>query len=200
MGIKTTKDQADEIMKLEGETRGAVFKTDEKFILYKGGEGELAKVEEKIKEWGYSLNYKETGTMDFYPIGLRVLSILAVAEVFGFDEEQVKNEIGLNAPKMSFIVKVFAQHFFSVKKTFEQVSKLWARHYSRGKLIPAKLDEEKNFLVLELEDFNIHPIMCSYLSGYFKKISEIVLKKEVEIEEGKCSYRGDDKHIFTIKW
>ncbi|MBZ1356401.1 MAG: hypothetical protein KY054_01325 [Candidatus Nealsonbacteria bacterium] len=49
--------------------------------------------------------------MAFYPIGLRVLSILAIAEVFDFNENQVRNEIGENAPKMSFVVKVFAQSF-----------------------------------------------------------------------------------------
>jgi len=200
MYFNLSKKEAEEIMKTEGEVRGTVFKTDEKFILHKGGENKLKEVEKELENWGFPLKYTEAKNMHFYPIGMRVLSLLAIAKSFNFNENQVKDEIGLNAPKMSFIVKIFAQYFFSVEKTFNQVSKIWSRHYSIGDLIPVKLDEKEKEIILELQNFKVHPILCNYLLGYFTKISEIVVKSPVQIEEIECEFRGGFTHKFLIKW
>jgi len=200
MYFNLSKKEAEEIMKTEGEVRGVVFKTDEKFILYKGGEEKLKEVEKELEILGFPFKYAESKNMNFYPIGMRVLSILAIAKVFNLNENQVKNEIGLNAPKMSFIIKIFAQHLFSIEKTFNQVSKLWSRHYSIGELVPIKLDEKNKEIILELRNFKIHPILCYYLLGYFNKITEIVVKSPVDIKEIECEFKNNYKHVFLIKW
>lgn len=194
-----TKETAQNLMKIEGETRGVVFKTDQDFILKKGGKEGLKKVEKELEKLGYPISYKEMETLAFYPIGLRVLSLLVISQVFNLKEEEIK-EMGASAPRVSLIIKFFMQYFLSIRKTFEQVSKIWRKHYTIGDLAPVELNEEEKFLVLRLENFNLHPLFCQYLVGYFRKIAEMILKSEVKSQETECFFRGDDYHQFLLKW
>lgn len=199
MIFELDKKTADDLMSIDGEMKGVVFKTDEKFILNKGGEEKLKEVEEEIKSLGYSLKYREIGNFKFYPIGMRAISLLAIAKVFDLNEEQIK-EMGSFAPKTSLVIKFFMQHFFSVKEVFDKASNIWEKHYMIGKMKPKEFDEKNKIVNLQLEEFNVHPILCIYLSGYFSKICEITINKPVKIEEIKCSFKGDPYHEYQIKW
>jgi hypothetical protein len=198
MNFEIDKKTADEIMASPGEVRGAVFKTDEKFILSKGGEEKIKEVEKTIKDWGYSMDYKNIESMAFYPIGLRFLSMLAAAKVFEMDEKGVE-EMGSFAPKVSLIIKFFLQYFLSAKKTFNQVSHMWEKHYTVGKVTPVEINEKEKRVVVKLEGIDIHPIFCFYLKGYFSKITEIIDKDISQSQEIECGFNKGKGHVFLIE-
>ncbi len=197
---KLTRDIGRELMDREGEVRGTVFKTDERFILSKGGEDKIREVEARIKELiGRDFKYGAIDPAEFYPIGLRVISILAVAEVFRMVESEIR-EMGSAAPKVSATVRLFTRYFLSLKKMFEQVSMIWSRHYTEGELEALEMDEKGKSFTLRLNGFKGHPVLCIYLSGYFSKIAEMVINGDVAVNEVECPFNGGDSHTFKAKW
>jgi len=192
------KDLVKRLMEIKGEVRGVVLKTDADFVLKEKGKEGLKQVEKELERLGQPIKYKEIKTMDFYPIGLRALSLLAIKEVFGFDNEKIK-EIGRRAPKLSLFTKLFMKYFFSTEKTAEQVPKMWEKHYTIGKL-EVETNEKERFVVLKLRDFFVHPILCCYLDDYFSTILEMVVGAPVSSRETKCNFRGDKYHQFLLEW
>ncbi len=199
MELKFDEKTIQDVMKLSGEARGVTLKTDEQYILKEKGEEGIKALEEELIKMGQPIKYKEIDTMSFYPIGLRVISLMAIAKVFNFDDQKII-ELGASAPKISFIIKLFTQYFLSIRRTFEQVSKMWRRHYTVGDLVPAEIDEEKKTMLLNLENIALHPIFCLYLTGYFAKTVELVVKSSAECKETKCTFRGDSYHEYSFKW
>jgi len=201
MNQESIKESAQRLMQIKGEVRGVTFKTDMEFILKEQGEAGLKKVEEKLKEIGFPIEYREVRVMDFYPVGLRVVSLMAIKEVFGFDDEKVK-DMGIFATKVSLIIKLFMKYFFSVQRVFfKEAPKIWNKHYTISKLVPIELNEEKKRAVLKIEDLALDPLFCIYLGGYFCGILKMLMKIEkIDFQERKCPFRGDKYHEYFIKW
>jgi len=201
MNQELTKEIAKKLMEIKGETRGVVFKTDTEYVLKEKGEEGLKKVEEELEKLGYPIKFKEIETMAFYPIGLRAISLLVIKEVFNFDDEKIK-EMGLFATKTSLVIKIFLKYFFSVQRVFSKESpKMWKKHWSVGELIPVELNEEKKYSILIVKDFNLHPVYCCYLRGYFCGIMQMLIKSpQITSEETKCFFRGDEYHEYILKW
>ncbi|PIP23374.1 MAG: hypothetical protein COX90_03550 [Candidatus Nealsonbacteria bacterium CG_4_10_14_0_2_um_filter_38_17] len=193
-----TKELAKELMEIKGEARGVVFKTDADSILKQKGREGLRRVEKRLKEVDYPIEYGKIKEMDFYPIGLRAVSLLAIKEVFNFSKEDIK-KIGTEAPKISFIIKLFTQYFFSLNQLAQKAADIWQRHYTIGQL-SAKVNEKEGYAILEVHDLVIHPVFCSYLEGYFLTILRMLVKKTVISEESKCTFKGDEYHEFLLKW
>jgi hypothetical protein len=193
--------ELEKLMKIKGEVRGAVFKTDAGYILKEKGKEGLKKVEEELEKLGYPIKFKEIKTMGFYPVGLRALSLLVVKKVFNFDDEKIK-EMGFFATKISLIIKIFIRHFLSAQRVFSrEAPRLWKEHYTIGELIPVELNEEKRYAILRVKDFNVHPILCTYLGGYFCGVLQMIEKcSRVTFEERKCTFKGDDYHEYLLKW
>ncbi len=197
--FELNKKIADDVMSFKGEVRGVVFKTDEKFITIKGGEGKIKEIEDEIKSLGYSIDYSNINAMNFYPIGLRILSLLAISKIFKMEEKDVK-EMGSFAPKFSLLIKFFIQYFVSIKKTFLQVSRMWEKHYTKGKITPIKINEKEKRAFIKLEGLDIHPVFYIYLAGYFSRIAETIVKSPVQVEETEDSFENEKYHIFSLKW
>jgi hypothetical protein len=195
---KLTKELAKKLMEIKGEARGVVFKTDADFVLEQKGKEGLSRVEKKFKEVSYPIEYGKIKPMDFYPIGLRAISLLAIKEVFNFSNEDIK-KMGIEAPKISFIIKLFTRYFFSLDKLAQKSDDLWQRHYTAGQL-SAAVNEKEGYVILRVQDLIIHPVFCSYLEGYFLTILHMVVKKTVISEERKCTFKGDEYHEFLLKW
>jgi hypothetical protein len=139
--------------------------------------------------------------MDFYPIGLRVISLLAIKEALSFDDEKIKS-MGVFATKVSLIIKLFVRYFFSVQRVFfKEAPKIWAKHYTVSKLMPIELNEEKKQAILQIEDLALDPIFCTYLGGYFCGILQMLIKiNKIDYQERKCPFHGDKYHEYFIKW
>jgi len=201
------KDVLEGLMKNKDETRGIEFETDKKFILEERGEEGIEKIEKAMKELGYPIKYEEISTFTFYPIGIRVLSLLTIKEIFNFDEAKIE-EMGRVAPKLSIFIKTLMQFFISIPTLKSETSRIWKRYHTTGelKLIVAPgnfatLRLSGHNCVLKLTNHKIHPLYCTYLGGYFAKITEMVLNTSpITFEETKCPFRGDDWHEYLLKW
>ncbi len=194
-----TQEELQKIREVEGDVRGAALNTDYQFILRKGGEESLKKIEERIKEMGADLNYSQIDKMTFYPLSLRVLSLLSISQEFGFDKEGIR-EMGEMAPRTSFLIKFFAKYFMSVEKTLTKVSDIWEKHYTVGEMEAVKVDEENKEAVFRLHNLNVHPILCDYLSGYLSSVVSMVIGEKANGKEVKCSLQGEDYHEYYINW
>jgi len=194
-----TKKEAENLMKIKGEARGMTFKVDYEFIIeYKGEQG-LKKVEAKMEELGFPLKYKEIRPMDFYPIGLSAIFLLAIKETFNFDEKDLE-KWGRSVIKFSLIMKIFMNYFGSLKLVAQQIPNIWRKHYTVGNLEMPEFSEEKRYAILRLRNFHISPIHCSIYRGYFAKTTEMVIKAPVICKETKCMFKGDKYHEFLLKW
>jgi len=194
------KKLANKIINTQGEARGITLKTDADFILRKKGEKDLKKVEAELKNLGHPLKYKEIESMGFYPIGLRILSLLVAQKALGFSEKDIE-QMGASAPKFSFLIKLFLQFFYSIPETIKQVPKMWKKHYTVGQL-SAEIDEDKKYAVVGLNGLDVHPIFCCYLNGYFSTVLQMVVKERVTSKEVKCPFKNSQtqEHEFLLKW
>lgn len=198
MNEPLTKKLAQKLIKMEGEVRGVTFKTDTEFVLREKGPGGLKEVERKLKELGTPIDYGKLDTMNFYPIGLRVLSLLAIRETFKFSDKDIER-MGAAAPKVSLVIKLFTKFFFSLAKTLEQAPRMWEKHYTTGRLT-AETHEEERYAIVRLWDLSAHPIFCRYLRGYFATVVQMVVNSPVTTEETKCVFNGDEHHEYLLKW
>ncbi|MDD4990347.1 MAG: hypothetical protein PHW31_03495 [Candidatus Pacebacteria bacterium] len=184
-----TKEKADKILKKEGDARGVVFQTDANYILKLGSQNDLIKVENKLKEWGIGFHYKEVRPMGWYPVSWRVLSLLAIQESLGWNDEQIR-EIGRNAPKVSIIVKLFFKLFPDIEKFAQQIPNYWRKHYTIGELMVEEIDKSKQAMIIRLKDFSFHPLLCRYLEGYFEQATKLTRPEDsvVTAKEIQCSF------------
>lgn len=201
MNQELNEEIAKGLMKIKGKVKGVTLKTDAEYILKEKGEEGLKKVEEELEKLGYPIKYKEVKTMLFYPVGLRALSLLAIKKVFDLEDEKIR-EMGFLATKRSLIVKLFVRYFLSVKRVFyKEAPKLWSQHFTIGELVPVELNEKKKYAILRLKNFNLHPLYCLYLGGYFCGILDLLIKTpQITFEEAKCAFKGDEYHEYLLKW
>ena len=194
-----TKEIAEKLMEIKGETRGVSFQADGEFVLKEKGEEGLKKLEEKMAEVGCPIRYKEVKPMDFFPLGLRLISLLVIKELFNPDKEKIR-EMGAFQTKMSLIVKLFMQYFGSVNILAKQAPKMWRKYYTIGDLTIPEISSEKRYGIVKVENFALHPIHCQLLEGYFTNIIKMVVNSPVDCKETKCTFRGDEYHEFLLKW
>jgi len=202
--MSITKQEIERIAKTQGEVRGSALVTDMNYILQKKGEEGLKRLEEKIKEWGYNIDYRNIKNMGWYSVGLRLLSLLAVKEVFGWDEKDIRN-MGYSAPAYSFTLRLVMRYFLTLKKTYQMASSVWKKHYTIGRLETPEFHEteKEKYIILRVYDFKIHPIFCPYYAGYFLRAAELSVsskEKIIGIEETKCMFKGDAFHEFKVRW
>jgi hypothetical protein len=199
-----SKETIKKLMTIKGEVRGVVFRTDKEYILKEKGKQGLEQVEAELERAGAPFKYEAVQTMDFYPVGLRIVSLLAIKKVFNMSDKEVES-MGIFATKVSFIIKLFIRYFLSLKRVFfKEAPKIWKKHWTFGELIPKELNETKKYGVIVVKDFHLHPVFCTYLRGYFCGIMKMVVKSDkITCEEKKCGFTesGKDKsHEFLLKW
>ena len=202
MDQELNKELVDKLMTSPGEVRGVVFKTDYNYILREKGEDGLKKLEEELATLGCPIDYQKIETLSFHPIGLRVVSLLAIKKVFSFDDEKIK-EMGVFASKTSLMLKLFINYFLSKQKVFfEEAPKIWHKHYTLGDLVPLELNEEKNYSIFQIKNNKeLHPLFCLYLGSYFCGFFHMLIKSdEINFEETKCLSKGDEYHEYKITW
>lgn len=196
---KLTRKKAEKLMETEGEARGENIKVDWEVVRKKYGEEGLKKVEKRMAELGYPLKLGEIRTMDFYPLGLELLSMLVIKEVFEMSEKDLE-EMGALAVTFSIFIKLFLRYFTSISLVANQIPAMFRKHYTVGEMEITEINEEENYLVAQVRDFDIHPVYCSVFKGYFSKVMKFVKGKDMKIKETKCSCQGDSHHEFFITW
>ncbi len=194
------KKEADILMKIKGNVKGVVFQTHAAYIRQREGEKGLRMVEEKMKELGYPVKFDEIKTLKWYPETHTVLVILVARELFGWKDSDIF-DMGNNAPKYSFIVRLLMKYFLSPKTTLEQSPKYWKKHYDFGELEVAQYNEKEKYMSVRVKGYKTHPIVCIFHKGYFLRLCQYVIKsKNITIEETKCVFRGDPYHEHVVRW
>ena len=184
---------------VKGEIRGIGLRTDWEYVLHKEGKEGLQKLEKTLQKYGINLRFSEIEDMDFYPLSWDLISLLVIQDLFGYKEEDLLR-MGETAAKFSLILRLFLKYFVSLKLVLSQATKMWRSYYTIGRLEPVELNEKEGYVRIALKDFDVHPIYCTVLRGYFEAIAKMIIGKEVTSQEEKCSFRGDDYHQFKISW
>jgi len=197
---EVAKKEADRIMKIKGNVRGAVFYTHAAFIKEKEGEKGIELLENELAELGYPLRFNEVKTLAWYPEALSVLTIITAKRIFNWTEADIF-EMGNLAPKYSFVVKLLMSYFISPKKCFQEAPKYWRKHYDFGELNSQEYDEDKKYCFIKFKGYKFHPLLCTFFRGYFLRIAQYVIQsKKITIKETKCVHKGDSFHEFLIEW
>lgn len=202
MKQELTKKIAQELMLIKGKARGVHFENDFSFVLKEKGELGLKKVEEELIKIGCPIEYKKINSFDFYPIGLRAISLLAIQKTFNWPNEKIE-EIGVYAMKVSWIIRLFAKYFFSIEKVLEKSQQIWFKHFTVGRLKVEAFDPEKKYVILKIEDFKLHPIYCHCLNGVFSELARMTVNpKKISCQEIKCPFKNEKEknHYFLVKW
>ena len=193
------KKEADELMKIPGDTKGSEFLTLRDYIKEKYGEKKVRLLEESVKKLGYDLEFDKIDPLKWYPEALNILGILVAKELFNWTPADIF-KFGNASPKFSFGVRLFVK-LVSLKKVFEEVGKSWNKFMKVGILEPYIYDEKKKYLILRLKNYRFHPIMCHYFAGFFLRFPQYVMKsKKITIKETACPYKGGAWHEYLVKW
>ncbi|PIP23371.1 MAG: hypothetical protein COX90_03565 [Candidatus Nealsonbacteria bacterium CG_4_10_14_0_2_um_filter_38_17] len=195
-----TKELADKVMSLKGECRGICLKTDMDFLLKKKGKEGLRTMEEELEKLGYPIKYNKVNVGAFYPIGQDILDMLIIWKLFDYDTPIIK-QLGYEAPNFSIFLKIFMKYLISMKETLKQAPAMQKEHYTVGELKVIEVDEDKKYVILRMENFDVHPFLCLALEGYFTKVCQMMIKSgRATCEETKCVFRGGNTHEFLLKW
>ncbi|MCK4940532.1 hypothetical protein KAS45_00425 [candidate division WOR-3 bacterium] len=189
-----------DIIKLDGEVRGSTLKTDAAFVESQEGKEGLHRVEAAFQQLGYPMQYKQVKEMGWYPICLRVLSLSIIKDIFNLKDVDLRN-MGDMAPKFSFTVKVFMQFPGIPSVGLKNVPRYWRMHYSIGEMRASEVNDKDGYFYVQLTDFKVHPILCRYFEGYFRRLSQFsFVEEEVQSIETKCVFDGDPYHEYRITW
>jgi len=193
-----TAKQAQELMKLNGTVRGVAFRIDYDNINALFGKDKVKIVEDYIKKLGIEVNYESFRNTALYPVGLRFISLIAIKDVFKLTDNDIK-KMGFNAPRVSFIVKLFTRAFLSVDALLTRANIIWKKHFN-GSLKVIKYSKQKKFITAQLEGFVSHKIFCVYLGGYFESIVSLTLpNNKVTAREILCDNKKGI-HRFKLTW
>lgn len=194
------KEIAERLLKIEGECRGMSLKDDAEFVLKKEGREGLKRLEQELEKIGYPIKYEKIRRVDFYPLSWRVISLLAIKKVFGW-EDKVFREFGGFTVSLPLIVKIYLIFFHSIESLVKKAPKMWHEYYTKGELTIPDYSVEKKYAIVEIRDFEILPIFCLTMEGYLESIVKTVVRvKKVKCQETKCTFKGDKYHEFLIKW
>jgi hypothetical protein len=193
------KEIAKKLMQKKGQVRGIALKSHQEFIIKEKGSEGLELLENVMAELGCPIKYKEIKSLNFYPLGLEAVALLAIKKVFGFKDEKFE-EIGVFQTKTSLILKLFMKYFSSVKVMAEKSPDIWRKYYDVGDLRVIESNEKEKRLVIRIENFKIHKLHCHHLKGYIKNVVRMTTNRPVSCAEKKCIFEGDDYHEFVVKW
>jgi len=197
---RITKEEADKLMAIPGNVRGAVILANLEYAFQRGGEKIVEEIKERLKELTYPFDIEEIKPMEKYPEALSVLIILLIKEIFNLTKEEIF-EMGGASIKLSPFIKILTKYFVSIKKCFEQAPKYWEKYFDFGKIEPAEYNEKEGYAILRVIDYKFHPLICIYHRGYFAQIAKIATgKKMIKSREIKCIHRGDPYHEYSISW
>ncbi len=192
-----SQQELSELLSLKGQTRGIGFKTEANFILKDQGKEGLEKLEKAMADLGFP--YDKIREMEFYPIGWLGIALVAIRNLFGYDDKKFQ-EMGQFEAKSSLIIRLFMKYFVSLQRVSKEASAMWRKYYTIGELEIVEIDEQKKQAAIRVKDFKLHPILCQVLLGYYMSILKMILSKEITAQETKCVHKGDDYHEFMIKW
>ena len=198
--MRLTKSFANKLAGIEGFVKGTVFDIDYNYVKSNYGLDGLKKVEKKMKDLGYPINYARISRTDDYPMGLRMLSLLVIKETFKMTDKDII-KMGYDAPAVSFIVRLFSRFITTPDSLIKNANTVWQKHFSIGYIKVLDYKKNKKYIKIGLYDFKVNNFYCLFLKGYFARILELSLSnKKVKVKETKCAFKKNDYHEFVLTW
>jgi hypothetical protein len=193
-----TRAEAEEVMRIEGRARTVTLRTDAAFVKRWKGEKELRRLEDRLQYMGYPISYEKMRALDWCPIGLRVLSLLAIKDTFNWGDEEIRS-MGYTAPIYSFVARLFMKAITSPKLAIRPAPVYWTTHYDVGKVEVEFQGEEH--ATLFIREFSGHPVLCRHVEGYIERVIQFVLPhRKVSAVETRCVFKGDTHHQYDLVW
>ncbi len=167
--------------------RSVVLKTDTKYVLKKFGK---QGVEKYLKELKCT---PKLSSLKWISFKCRVNSLKIIKSLFDLKDKDIE-EMGREAVKNSFIIKLFLRYLKSIKTAMKIASKLWRLHYKIGSL--NVMEVKKNSIKVCLRGINTDKIFFKYLKGYFTEYIRLTVGKDVK---SKMTIK-DNNIIYEFKW
>ena len=167
------------------------------YIKLKRGEDGVNMVLEEMRRRGYNYDFRKMKRTEWVPTEVRKVFLEATMDALGWDEKRIF-DMGLHAPRISPVIKLFFGLFLSIERVFKEAPNMWREHYSSGTLRVGELRDGYGTLILE--NFDINPLFCEYLRGYFTGVGKLTKVRDLKVEETKCTFRGDKYHEYTVTW
>jgi hypothetical protein len=199
-----TKEQADALAKAEGKIKGVGFKSDAEYVKNKIGPEGVQKLKAEMEKLGYPIDYEKVKAMDWYPVGVRVLNLEVMKDLFGWDDEEIK-KVGHEAPKFSLIMRLIMKYFINI----ERMSKLapvvgYKKHFNIGEYEALECNLVEQYSSGRAKGLKIlydSAALTKYIEGYFTRGIEYVLPgKEVTTNSRKYIVNGIPHVEFRSSW
>jgi len=190
-----------ELLTIRGGARGIHFKIDKEYVLKKKGKQGLQQLEKYLAEHSCPIDYASISGLNFYPAGLRAISLLAIKGAFGWGDEEIKNLCSY-AVGASLIVKIYMKFFYSIPKMLEKAPDIWHDYFNYGKLSVGEYDLDQKYINLKLEDFALDSVYCVCLTSFLETVAKLTIGSDYQVEclETKCLSRNDNYHNFLLSW
>ena len=183
-----------------GNARGDIIIGNLSYIQQEKGDEGLKLIKNKIKELGYTDDLDKIKPLEWYPESMSAMIIISAKEIFQWENKDIFI-MGNLTTKYSLVMKMLIKYFSNLEMVFAEASKYWEKYLDVGRLEAVEINDKKNFMVLVIKDYNFHPDICFYHAGRMLKIAQLSLGKEnVNIEETKCTFKGDPYHEYLITW
>ncbi len=196
------KETAQRLKNFPGNVKGEALRNHAEYIKLKEGEEGLKKLEEKMAELGFPINFQKIKSLHWINEGINSLMIVTAKEIFNWTDEDVF-EMGRTAPKISFITKTAIQYYLvSVEKIAKNANKYWDKYYDFGSLEMKTFDKDRKIGIFREKGFKTHPVVCTMHAGYFKGVIELVVgeNKEVDVKQTASVHEGEEYNEYLIKW
>jgi hypothetical protein len=198
--VKLTKEEVRRIASIKGNVHGSILKAYYQFIVDNLGEEGARKVEQRLKELGLEITFKDAFTFKWYPKAYSSLICLAFLEIAGWDEKDAF-KVGYAAPAYSMLTKILMK-YLSTERVLENANLYWRKHFDFGEMKCVDYDKDKKYAILRLYGFKkYHQTVYIYIWGYLTRLMEMVTKsKNVKVEQTKSLFNNDPYDEFKITW
>ncbi len=183
---------------MEGSCKVATLNANIEYIKNKAGVQGVELVFEELKKRGYPQDLRKMKDLDLVPVDMRKELLFVVRDVLEWDDERIR-DMGEQAVKSSYIMRTFIGLFMNMERIFNAAPDIWDKNYTVGKM-SSKVDVAKGEGFVSLTDFELDPLVCNYLLGYFTGVAKLAKRTNLQVKEIKCVHKGDDRHEFFITW
>ncbi|MEX0910086.1 MAG: hypothetical protein WDZ75_02195 [Candidatus Paceibacterota bacterium] len=183
-----------------GHVRGVSLKSDSiKAIEAKAGAGSTEKIQNKIKQLGFEVDYTKIDSYSWYPAGYDSALYLTAMHLFSWKREDII-DLARISTRGSILIKIIMR-FVSMKTTLSGGPGVWRKYYDFGKLVPVEYSEKNSFIRFQIREYNVHPINELFHAGYFQGVVELVTgSKDVVVEVLSSVSHSDTCTEYKISW
>jgi len=193
------KEIVDRLLKIPGRCRGLAIRDNLEYVLLKEGKVGLEKLNQVLAESQSPFRTSDIKPMEFYPVGMETICLLAMKKAFGYSD-QIFEEVGAANARQSLVVRLFAKYFVSLERVAKEAPKMWRNYYEIGEISSIEINKPETKVLVRVEGFNIHPLHCRVLKGYFTAIVKMVVGASAEGKEISCPFNGGKAHEFLLTW